>query len=56
MEEAQKELSEIKKVVNENKFVKEYNFAYKKMRKELDEIENIVFKDIIKEKKRIIIE
>ena len=56
VEEAQKELSEIKKVVNENKFVKEYNFAYKKMRKELDEIENIVFKDIIKEKKRIIIE
>lgn len=56
VEETQKELSEVKKKVYENKYVKEYNFAYKKMLKELNEIEKIIFKDIIREKKVINIE
>ena len=54
--EASKEFSEIKYMVDENKFVKEYNEAYKKMKKELKRIENIVFQDIIKERKEIEIE
>lgn len=53
---ASKKLSEIKYSVDENKFVKEYNKAYKKMKKQLKEIEKIVLKDIVKEKKEIVIE
>lgn len=56
VKEAQKELSEVKKKVYENVYVKEYNCAYKQMLKELNEIERIIFKDIIKEKKVIDIE
>ena len=56
VEETQKQLSEMKKKVNEHKLVKEYNLAYKKMKKELNEIETIIFMDIIKNKKRIEIE
>lgn len=49
----QKKLSEIKYKVDENEFVKEYNLIFKKMQSELSEIENIIFKDIIKEKRVI---
>ena len=56
MEKVSGELSEIKKKVYENKFVKEYNAAFKKMNKELKRIEGIIFKDIIKERKEIEIE
>jgi len=51
-----KELSEIKYKVDENKFVKEYNEAYKKINKELKNIEKIIFKDIVKERKEIVLE
>ena len=53
---ASKELSDIKVKVEENKFVKEYNECYKKMKKELKKIEKILFKDIVKERKEIEIE
>ena len=53
---ASKELSEIKIKVDSNKFVKEYNEAYKLMCKELKKIEKIIFKDIFKERKEIEIE
>ena len=51
-----KELSDIKVMVEKNKFVKEYNESYKKMKKELKRIEKILFKDIIRERKEIEIE
>ena len=51
-----KKLSDIKIKVEENKFVKEYNECYKKMKKELKRIENILFKDIVKDRKEIEIE
>ena len=53
---ATKRLSEIKYLVDENKYVKEYNKAYKEMRKQLKSIEKIIFKDIVKEKKEIVLE
>ena len=56
VDKASKELSEIKSKVYENKFVNEYNEAFKKMKKQLKRIEGIVFKDIIKERKEIEIE
>ena len=56
VEETQKKLSEIKSKVNENALVIEYNAAYKNLLKELDEIQNILFKDIIATKRKIIIE
>ena len=52
----QKRLSEIKYMVDENELVKEYNLAYRRLKKKLKEIEKIVFKDIIKPKKEILIE
>lgn len=51
-----KELSEIKCKVNENKLVKEYNEAFRKMNKQLKNIEKIIFKDITKERKEIELE
>lgn len=54
--EAQKKLGEIKKKVHENPLVIEYNAAYKKLIRELDEIQSILFKDIIATKRKIIIE
>lgn len=56
VENAQKELMDVKKKVYENEYVKEYNLAYRKMQKELNDIEKILFKDIIKERKVINIE
>ena len=56
VEEAQKELSELKLKVDENQLVKEYNKSYKEMRKELKKIESIIFKDIVKERKEISLE
>lgn len=53
IEEVQKRLSKIKLEVGENILVKSYNEAYKKMKNELRRIQNIVFKDIIKERKEI---
>ena len=53
---AGKQLSDIKIKVEENKFVKEYNECYKKMKKELKRIEKILFKDIVKDRKEIEIE
>ena len=41
------ELSNIKKMVDSNGFVSSYNESYKKVKKELKEIEEILFKDII---------
>ena len=55
-ESTYQKLSEIKYKLDENKCVKEYNLAYKKMKKRLREIEKIVFKDIVSEKKVIEIE
>ena len=52
----QKMLSDMKYKVDNNKYVKEYNEAYKIMKRKLKEIENIIFKDIIKEKKQILLE
>ena len=52
----QKRLSEIKFKVDENELVKDYNFAYKKLKNKLKEIEKIVFKDIIEKRKEIVIE
>jgi cell fate (sporulation/competence/biofilm development) regulator YlbF (YheA/YmcA/DUF963 family) len=52
----QKRLSELKYKLDENKLVRDYNLAYKEMRKKLKQIEKIVFKDIIKERKEIEIE
>lgn len=44
-------LFEIKKTVDVNIYVKEYNLSYNKFIKQLKEIENEVFKDIIIKKK-----
>lgn len=52
----QKRLSEIKFKVDENVLVKDYNLAYRKLKKKLKEIEKIVFKDIIEKRKEIIVE
>lgn len=49
-------LSLVKQEVYNNEFIKEYNHLYSEMRKTLANIEKIIFKDIIKENKRIIIE
>lgn len=56
MAKVSEELSKIKAKVEENKFVKEYNECYKKMKKELKRIEKILFKDLVKERKEIEIE
>ena len=53
VEGVQKRLFEIKYKVDENELVKKYNESYKLMRKELKNIEKIMFKDIIKERKEI---
>ena len=50
------DLDKFNKILNENEFVKAYNKVYKKMKKQLKEIEKIVLKDIVKEKKEIVIE
>lgn len=52
----QKKLSELKYNLDENQLVKNYTLAYKKMSLKLKEIENNIFKDIIKEKAKINIE
>ena len=52
----QQRLSELKRELDNNELVKEYTLAYKKMKKELKQIERIIFKDIIKEKREIEIE
>jgi len=54
--DVQKRLSELKYKLDENKLVKDYNLAYKKMNKKLKEIEKNIFKDIIEEKREIKIE
>ena len=51
-----KELSEIKYKVDENELVKEYTQTYKNLNKELKNIEKIIFKDILTERKEINIE
>lgn len=56
VEETQKKLSEVKKKVNDHPLVTEYNLAYKHLLKELDEIQTILFKDIITTKRKIVIE
>lgn len=56
IEESQRELSKIKRQLSENKYVKTYNEAYRKMIEQLRNIEKIIFKDIIKERKEIKIE
>lgn len=56
IESVSKELSEIKYKVDENKLVKDYYEIFKKMNKELKNIEKIIFKDILKERKEINIE
>ncbi len=56
VEGVQKRLSEVKYQLDENKLVKEYNEAYKKMRLALKELEKCLFKDIIEEKKEIEVE
>lgn len=53
VENVQKRLFEIKYKVDENELVKKYNESYKLMKKELKNIEKIMFKDIIKERKEI---
>lgn len=47
---AQKKLSDVKFLVDENVLVKEYNQVYKEFVMRIRKIENILFKDIIKEK------
>lgn len=56
IEVVQKKLSDIKYKVDTNELVKEYNKAYKTMKRNLKEIENIIFKDIFKEKRQILLE
>lgn len=43
---AQKKLSEVKYLIDENYLVKAYNLAYKKMKLQLKEIEYNIFEDI----------
>lgn len=52
----QKQLSDIKKKVNENELVIKYNEVYKEMKKELKKIEKMLFKDIIEERKEMLAE
>ena len=49
------ELSCIKYKVDENEFVKRYSEAFKMLNKKLKDIESILFKDIVKSKKEIMI-
>lgn len=50
------ELQVIKSKVYNNKYVKEYNDAYKNVNKIVKDIERIIFEDIIENKKQINIE
>ena len=56
VEIVQKRISELKYELDENELVKEYNLAYKRMKKKLKEIGKNIFKDIIEEKREIKIE
>lgn len=47
---AQKELNEAKLELDNNKYVKEYKQAYKRMNKLLKEIQNTIFNGIIEDK------
>ena len=51
-----KELSDIKCKVDNNQLVKAYNVSYKKVKQQLKDVESLLFKDIVKEKKEIVIE
>lgn len=51
VEDVQKRLYEMKLKVDSNELVKKYNESYKLVKKELKNIENVLFKDVVKVKK-----
>ena len=56
VEETQQKLSQVKKKVNDNPLVIEYNMAYKKLVKELEKIQDTLFDGIIVKKRKVEIE
>lgn len=52
----QSKLSQLKIEIDNNKLVKEYNCAYKVMKRELKKLENIIFDGVFKKRKAINIE
>ena len=54
--EIQRKMSELKYKLDSHMLIREYNEAYKNMRRELKNIESIIFDDIIEKRKEISIE